>query len=154
MRPAARTFTIPPQIAELHYDVNDISKELLEAGSPLFDMAGHPSPSSSAYWQREIELVRARKEGGAQVWQAWDDVGLIKQLLAECNLQFPRVAAFVHEVAEHAALSTKDRKVLRSCRIKVAKRCLSLRCCCCCCSSCSSQSQAECTGATNDYPAA
>ena len=138
-----------PQIAELHYDVNDISKELLEAGSPLFDMAGHPSPSSSSYWQREIELVRARKEGGAQVWQAWDDVGAIKQLLAECNLQLSRVTAFVHEVAEHAALSTKDRKVLRSCRIKVAKRCLSLRCCCC-----SSQSQAECTGATNDYPAA
>ncbi len=138
--------------------MNDISKELMEARSPLFDMAGHPFPSSSSYWQREIELVRVRKESGAQAWRVWDDLGVIKQLLAECNLQLFRVAAFVQEVAEHPLVAPKDHKVLRSCRIKAAKRYLRLRrrrrrrCCCCCC--CCTQLQSECAGAAYSWLAA
>ena len=126
-RAARRARDRPPQIAELHYDVQEISKELCSLSASLMSMASHPHPSSPSYWQLEIQLVEARKQSGLPVWLAHSDASVIKQLLSECALQLPRATAFVQEALAQAFSqplpSTCSRAVLQSCRIKNAKRC-------------------------------
>jgi hypothetical protein len=117
------------QIAELHFDVNEISKELRLLPAPLFSMGSYPEPSSPSYWEREIELVKARKESGLAVWQVVSDLSLTKQLLTECASCKPRVVSFVQDVMSLAASShphippaTFLQRPLHSCRIKNPKR--------------------------------
>ncbi len=110
------------QIAELHFDVQEISKELLELSSSLTSMGHYPHPSSPNYWQMEIQLVQARKASGLPIWQAYSDVALIKELLADCTLQLPRANAFVQDALAAAFAQQLPHTVLRSCRIKNAKR--------------------------------
>jgi hypothetical protein len=126
-RAACRAPHSQPQIAELHYDVQEMSRELCGLSCSLMSMASHPHPSSSSYWQLEIQLVKARKESGLPVWLAHSDAAVIKQLLSECALQLPRATAFVQDALALAFSqplpSTCSRAVLQSCRIKNPKRC-------------------------------
>jgi hypothetical protein len=112
------------QIAELHFDVNEISKELLHLSSPLLHMRTYPPPSSPSYWSKEISLVSSRKDSGLPAWLAYNDAPLIKLLLHDCTLQVSRVTAFVHDALARARGSGKgeERRVLSSCRVKNAKR--------------------------------
>ncbi len=112
------------QIAELHFDVNEISKELLQLSSPLLYMRSHPSPSSPSYWSKEISLVSARKDSGLPVWHAYNDTSLIKLLLHDCSIVVARVTAFVRDTLASARASAEgdEKRVLTSCRVKNAKR--------------------------------
>ena len=115
---------IPVQIAELHFDVNDISKELCGLPSLLLSMGSYPAPSSPHYWQKEIDLVKARRESGLSFWQTHADVSLIKLLLSHCASQLPRVTAFVEDALAlaQAHSSAAMRHALHSSRVKNSKR--------------------------------
>ena len=87
-------------------------------------MGSFPPPSSPHYWQKEVDLVKARKECGLPAWQAHADASLIKLLLCQCTSQLARVTQFVEDALAlaQAHSSSSMRNTLHSSRVKNSKR--------------------------------